>query len=214
MNWNNWIRQTHRWVSIAFTLTVIANFVALGTGQAASRLDHLLAAAPARLAPVHRSVHVRAAVCRQMAQRKGERMNGRSAKEAKGPSPSKLIDAGSRSSETGEARTLSRLRALIRQADPDVTEEWKWGIPVWSHDGLICTGEIYKNAVKATSPRAPRSRTPRGSSTPASRATPGAPSTFTRATTRRERLEGAHSSRRGPEHVQSPQASQHVSFST
>ena len=48
-------------------------------------------------------------------------------------------------------KTLSRLRALIRQADPTVVEEWKWrGVPVWSHDGLICTGETYKNVVKMT----------------------------------------------------------------
>jgi hypothetical protein len=45
---------------------------------------------------------------------------------------------------------LSRLRALIRQADPEVVEEWKWGIPVWSHEGIICTGETYKKAVKMT----------------------------------------------------------------
>jgi hypothetical protein len=48
-------------------------------------------------------------------------------------------------------KMLSRLRALIKQADPDVAEEWKWkGVPVWSHDGLICTGETYKNVVKLT----------------------------------------------------------------
>ena len=55
--------------------------------------------------------------------------------------------------ELGDWRgeTLSRLRALIRQADPKVVEEWKWrGVPVWSHDGLICTGETYKNVVKMT----------------------------------------------------------------
>jgi len=45
---------------------------------------------------------------------------------------------------------LARLRALIRQADPEVVEEWKWGIPVWSHDGIICTGETYKKVVKMT----------------------------------------------------------------
>ncbi len=75
MNWNNWIRQTHRWLSIAFTVTVIANFVAM-TQRAASRLGDLLAAAPARLAPVHRSVPVRAAVCHQVAQRATRRPNG------------------------------------------------------------------------------------------------------------------------------------------
>jgi hypothetical protein len=65
-------------------------------------------------------------------------------------SPARLIDA--RIEEVGgwRGKTLSRLRALIKQADPDVVEEWKWGVPVWSHDGLICTGETYKNAVKLT----------------------------------------------------------------
>jgi hypothetical protein len=54
--------------------------------------------------------------------------------------------------ELGDWRgaTLSRLRALIRQADPDVVEEWKWNVPVWSHDGILCTGESYKKAVKLT----------------------------------------------------------------
>jgi hypothetical protein len=66
------------------------------------------------------------------------------------PSASALIDA--RIQELGDWRgeMLSRLRALIKQADPDVVEEWKWGIPVWSHNGLICTGETYKSAVKMT----------------------------------------------------------------
>lgn len=65
-------------------------------------------------------------------------------------SPSDLIDA--RLEELGDWRgeMLSRVRALIKQADPEVTEEWKWSIPVWSHDGLICTGETYKKAVKLT----------------------------------------------------------------
>ena len=65
--------------------------------------------------------------------------------------PAQLIDA--RIAELGDWRgaMLSRIRALIKQADPDVVEEWKWrGVPVWSHDGLICTGETYKNVVKMT----------------------------------------------------------------
>ena len=64
--------------------------------------------------------------------------------------PSELIDA--RIDELGDWRgeTLARVRALIREADPDVVEEWKWGGPVWSHDGLICTGESYKKVVKLT----------------------------------------------------------------
>lgn len=66
-------------------------------------------------------------------------------------SPSRLIEA--RILELGDWRgkTLSRVRALIRQADPDVVEEWKWrGVPVWSHDGIVCTGETYKAVVKLT----------------------------------------------------------------
>jgi hypothetical protein len=71
-------------------------------------------------------------------------------------SPSELIDG--RIEELGDWRgeTLARLRALIKQADPDVVEEWKWkkatnpGVPVWSHEGIICTGETYKSAVKLT----------------------------------------------------------------
>lgn len=69
---------------------------------------------------------------------------------AKGGSPSRLIDARIESLDDWRGRTLSRLRALIKQADPDVVEEWKWGVPVWSHDGLICTGEAYKSHVKLT----------------------------------------------------------------
>ncbi|MER9054433.1 DUF1801 domain-containing protein [Mesorhizobium sp. M0904] len=68
-----------------------------------------------------------------------------------GNSPSQLIDA--RISELGDWRgkTLSHVRALIQQADPEVVEEWKWrGVPVWSHAGIICTGETYKNVVKVT----------------------------------------------------------------
>ena len=66
-------------------------------------------------------------------------------------SPSQLIDA--RITELGDWRgeTLARLRSLIKQADPEVVEEWKWrGVPVWSHAGLICTGETYKSVVKMT----------------------------------------------------------------
>jgi hypothetical protein len=66
-------------------------------------------------------------------------------------SPSELIDA--RIKELGDWRgqMLSRLRTLIKEADPDVVEEWKWrGVPVWSHDGLICTGETYRSVVKMT----------------------------------------------------------------
>jgi hypothetical protein len=66
-------------------------------------------------------------------------------------SPSQLIDA--RIAELGDWRgeMLGRLRALVKEADPEIVEEWKWrGVPVWSHDGLICTGETYKSVVKMT----------------------------------------------------------------
>lgn len=67
-----------------------------------------------------------------------------------GISPSKLIDAHIKGLEDWRSKTLAKIRALIKAADPKVVEEWKWGIPVWEHDGLICTGEVYKNYVKTT----------------------------------------------------------------
>jgi hypothetical protein len=70
--------------------------------------------------------------------------------KTQGDSPSKLIDARIKELDGWRGKTLARLRALIRQADPDVVEEWKWNVPVWSHDGIICTGETYKSAVKLT----------------------------------------------------------------
>lgn len=68
----------------------------------------------------------------------------------KGETPEELITA--RIEELGDWRgkTLARVRALIKQADPKVVEEWKWNIPVWSHGGILCTGETYKKAVKLT----------------------------------------------------------------
>jgi hypothetical protein len=68
----------------------------------------------------------------------------------KSESPSRLIDARIKELDDWRGKTLSRVRDLIKQADPGVVEEWKWGVPVWSHDGLICTGETYKSAVKLT----------------------------------------------------------------
>ena len=66
-------------------------------------------------------------------------------------SPSRLIDAKIKELGDWRGETLARIRALIKAADPDVVEEVKWrGVPVWSHDGIICTGETYKNAVKMT----------------------------------------------------------------
>jgi hypothetical protein len=73
-------------------------------------------------------------------------------KEAKGgDSPSQLIDARIKELSDWRGETLARIRILIKQADPEVVEEWKWrGVPVWYHAGMICTGETYKNVVKIT----------------------------------------------------------------
>ncbi|MFL6808956.1 MAG: DUF1801 domain-containing protein [Bradyrhizobium canariense] len=74
-----------------------------------------------------------------------------SATKTDGASPSRMIDG--RIKELGDWRgeTLGRIRGVIKDADPDVVEEWKWrGVPVWEHDGIICTGEIYKTVVKMT----------------------------------------------------------------
>ena len=74
----------------------------------------------------------------------------------KDESPSRLIDARIKELADWRGKTLARVRALIKQADPEIVEEWKWakatspGTPVWSHDGIICTGETYKNVVKMT----------------------------------------------------------------
>ena len=68
----------------------------------------------------------------------------------KGETPSRLIDARIKELDDWRGKTLAHVRALIKQADPEVVEEWKWSVPVWSHDGIICTGETYKSAVKLT----------------------------------------------------------------
>jgi hypothetical protein len=66
-------------------------------------------------------------------------------------SPSQLIDARIRELNDWRGETLARVRALVKEADPEVVEEWKWkGTPVWEHDGIICTGETYKTVVKMT----------------------------------------------------------------
>jgi hypothetical protein len=80
-------------------------------------------------------------------------MIGKMKKKGSSPvveSPSQLIDARIRELDDWRGKKLSQIRALIKQADPEVVEEWKWGVPVWSHNGLICTGETYKDHVKVT----------------------------------------------------------------
>jgi hypothetical protein len=81
----------------------------------------------------------------------------------KGKTPSQLIDERIKDLGDWRGKMLSRLRALVKEADPGVVEEWKWrGVPVWSHDGLICTGETYKNAVKMTFAKGAALRDPSG----------------------------------------------------
>ncbi len=77
-----------------------------------------------------------------MAMKKSDSPNSKTA--------SQLIDGRIKELSDWRGEMLGRLRTLIKQADPDVVEEWKWDVPVWSHDGLICTGEVYKKAVKMT----------------------------------------------------------------
>ncbi len=78
-------------------------------------------------------------------------MMKKSAKAGQGTdSAAQLIDARIAELDDWRGKTLARIRALIKQAVPKVVEEWKWGIPVWSHGGIICTGEVYKAAVKTT----------------------------------------------------------------
>ena len=155
MNWNHWIRQIHRWLSIAFTLTVIANFVAIAQAGGAMPPPWITYSPllPLALLMFTWPVPVRAAVYRQVAQRatptKGMKM--KSQPQAAGTAASQLISDKITELADWRGKTLARLRALIREADPEVLEEVKWmGTPVWSHDGGICTGETYKSVVKLT----------------------------------------------------------------
>src|SRR5262245_2502886 len=78
-------------------------------------------------------------------------------------SPSRLIDGRINELTDWRGETLARIRTLIKQADPEVVEEWKWrGVPVWSHAGIICTGETYRNAVKMTFARGASLQDPSG----------------------------------------------------
>ena len=126
----------------------------------------------------------------------------------KSKSPSELIDE--RIEELGDWRgkMLSRVRTLVKEADPEVVEEWKWrGVPVWSHDGLICTGETYKNVVKMTFAKGAALKDPSGlfnSSLDGN--TRRAIDFHEGEKIRREGVEGSRSRRRDPEQVQRPRA--------
>jgi hypothetical protein len=79
-----------------------------------------------------------------------------------GDTPSKKIDARIKEMGDWRGKTLARLRKLIKEADPKVVEEWKWNVPVWSHEGIICTGETYKAHVKVTFAKGARVKDPEG----------------------------------------------------
>ena len=80
-----------------------------------------------------------------------------------GDSPFQLIDARIKELSDWRGETLARVRILIKQADPEVVEEWKWmGTPIWSHGGIVCTGETYKNVVKMTFPKGAALKDPSG----------------------------------------------------
>ena len=99
-------------------------------------------------------------------QRQKERKEGNIIRESgaqREKSPSRMIDERIKELGDWRGKMLSQLRTLIKQADPEVVEEWKWrGVPVWSHDGLICTGETYKNVVKMTFPKGAALEDPSG----------------------------------------------------
>ena len=103
-------------------------------------------------------------------------------------SASALIDAKIKELGDWRGKTLAKVREIIHKADPEIVEEWKWrkesspGTPVWSHGGLVCTGETYKNVVKMTFAKGAALKDPQVCSTPASRGISGAPSTSTKAT--------------------------------
>ena len=104
-------------------------------------------------------------------------------------SPSELIDARIRELDDWRGETLARLREVVKQADPEVVEEWKWrGTPVWSHDGIICTGETYKSVVKMTFAKGASLEDPSGLFNSSRKETSGARSTFTKATRLTRRL--------------------------
>src|SRR5207245_8676092 len=90
-------------------------------------------------------------VSRKKQKERKERSIMRKSGSQKGKSPSRMLDERIKELDDWRGKMLSQLRTLIKQADPEVVEEWKWrGVPVWSHDGLICTGETYKSVVKLT----------------------------------------------------------------
>jgi len=170
MNWNKWIRQFHRWMSIFFTLTVIVTFIALAQEKPIVWVSYvpLLPLALLVLTGLYLFALPYLSKWRGGQRRIGSRQGPRTGQvyqpheeaittmkktnssATEGAEASQLIDARIRELNDWRGETLARVRTLIQQADPDVVEEWKWGVPVWSHAGILCTGESYKSAVKLT----------------------------------------------------------------
>ncbi len=129
------------------------------------------------------------------------------ARSAPTAAASQLIDARIKELTDWRGETLARVRAIIKKADPDVVEEWKWrGVPVWSHAGIICTGETYKAVVKMTFAKGASLDDPSGlSSIPASTETRGEQSMSVRATrSTKKRWSRSFARRRCLEHVKTP----------
>ena len=126
-----------------------------------------------------------------------------SKEEKGGDSPSQLIDARIKELSDWRGETLARIRTLIKQADPEVVEEWKWrGVPVWSHAGIICTGETYKNVVKMTFAKGASLEDPSGLFNSSLEGNTRRAIDFHEGDKIDEKaLTGAHSRRRGTEHV-------------
>lgn len=102
-------------------------------------------------------------VSRKKQEEQEERSIMRESASQKGKSPSWMIDERIKELGDWRGKMLSRLRTLVKEADPEVVEEWKWrGVPVWSHDGLVCTGETYKNVVKMTFAKGAAMKDPSG----------------------------------------------------
>ena len=141
------IRQTHRWLSIVFTATVIANFVVLGLNKQIALVTYSPLLPLALLMFTGLYMFVLPYAARRGARRTTPRI--RQWRMNVAPKP-KLGD--------WREETLDRIRAVILEADPEMIEERKWrkpsngmtGVPVWSHNGIVCTGETYKNYVKMT----------------------------------------------------------------
>jgi len=119
--------------------------------MATSKVQSSRSVVPSAEAPARKPSAAKAkAVASPSAGTQAKADGGEKGQPASAESPSELIDARIRDLGDWRGEMLSRLRALIKEADPEVTEEWKWSTPVWSHCGIICTGETYKKVVKMT----------------------------------------------------------------